>query len=397
MLGCPQPETATEASSDSAAAASTSGSGETADDMGSTSAATTDDSTTQGVATTDEGGVCGDGVTDPGEACDDGNAANADGCNRDCIVSGSTLFDVTLEAAGRAVAVDDAQQIDVAMVLGPWTVRIVRRASNGIVGIEDYPAPAGAVDVVIGGLARDGDGRRLFAARWLGDDPLGLIEARADERSGSFEISGAEVPAFFFALASDASLIGIGHTEQQAAVLRYALDGTLVSSAPYSGPFPRAVDAWAPDRIAVAGRSGTTATMQGISSAGAELWSTTHTWGDVTFGEAVAESMDGTMLFGGGAFTADSTQAWLARASTEGVVLELLEWSDETVSGIAVDGVGHVVVAGTSSLRKLDPTLQPLWERELGSVRALDVAADGHIAVAYRTAPGTEALALLAP
>jgi cysteine-rich repeat protein len=38
---------------------------------------------------------CGDGVVDPDEACDDGNDVDGDGCNRDCVVSGSVLWQVS--------------------------------------------------------------------------------------------------------------------------------------------------------------------------------------------------------------------------------------------------------------------------------------------------------------
>lgn len=36
--------------------------------------------------------TCGDNVLDPDEACDDGNAIDEDGCNADCVVSGSLLW-----------------------------------------------------------------------------------------------------------------------------------------------------------------------------------------------------------------------------------------------------------------------------------------------------------------
>lgn len=41
-------------------------------------------------------GVCGDGILDPREACDDGNDANADGCSRQCEVSGTSSWQVDL-------------------------------------------------------------------------------------------------------------------------------------------------------------------------------------------------------------------------------------------------------------------------------------------------------------
>lgn len=53
---------------------------------------------------------CGDGIVDSDEDCDDGNEIDGDGCNRDCVVSGSELWraetgttgcnDITIDAAG---------------------------------------------------------------------------------------------------------------------------------------------------------------------------------------------------------------------------------------------------------------------------------------------------------
>ena len=49
---------------------------------------------------------CGDGNTDAGfESCDDGDAINGNGCNVDCVVSGSTLWELT-EASIGAVSED---------------------------------------------------------------------------------------------------------------------------------------------------------------------------------------------------------------------------------------------------------------------------------------------------
>ena len=39
--------------------------------------------------------VCGDALTGPGEACDDGNPINGDGCNTNCVVSGTPLWTQT--------------------------------------------------------------------------------------------------------------------------------------------------------------------------------------------------------------------------------------------------------------------------------------------------------------
>ena len=68
--------------------------------------------TTTGSEGTDTGlPGCGNGMPDPGEQCDDGNEIDGDGCNDDCVVSGSILWTHTHASAagtdyGRGVGVD---------------------------------------------------------------------------------------------------------------------------------------------------------------------------------------------------------------------------------------------------------------------------------------------------
>ena len=52
---------------------------------------------------------CGDGSLDPGEACDDGNDVDADGCNVDCVVSGSIRWSWVLDSADCQQLATDAQ------------------------------------------------------------------------------------------------------------------------------------------------------------------------------------------------------------------------------------------------------------------------------------------------
>ena len=61
----------------------------------STSAPPPDDSSSTDPGTESSGGVpsvCGDGVIEGLEACDDGNDADEDGCNSDCVESGTLLW-----------------------------------------------------------------------------------------------------------------------------------------------------------------------------------------------------------------------------------------------------------------------------------------------------------------
>ena len=52
--------------------------------------------------------LCPNGVVDPGEACDDGNRVDGDGCNHDCVVSGTRLWSVVTDDENCAGFVADA-------------------------------------------------------------------------------------------------------------------------------------------------------------------------------------------------------------------------------------------------------------------------------------------------
>lgn len=85
-----------------------SGSGDASGD-GDSGDGTTSSSSASG---TDEGPSlehCGDGVLDPGEECDDGNDVGADGCNVDCVASGSIRWSMQLDDVGCGLLAVDRQ------------------------------------------------------------------------------------------------------------------------------------------------------------------------------------------------------------------------------------------------------------------------------------------------
>jgi cysteine-rich repeat protein len=97
-------------------------------DESSSSDASAEDSTGDGESsTTDAPTSCGDGIVDDGEQCDDGNRADSDGCNVDCVESGSVrwellydapagqqdcAYDVAANAGGRLAVSGEAQSAD---------------------------------------------------------------------------------------------------------------------------------------------------------------------------------------------------------------------------------------------------------------------------------------------
>lgn len=95
--------------------------------------------------------TCGDNVLDPDEACDDGNAIDEDGCNLDCVVSGSLLWSwmppkgETLRAAefSPADALWVATEVDTQI-----SVRLFDRTGQPgeIVSVPGLPPPADRSD-----------------------------------------------------------------------------------------------------------------------------------------------------------------------------------------------------------------------------------------------------------
>jgi cysteine-rich repeat protein len=97
LAGCPPSDPIDTASGSVADTGSTSAEGSTTapttgSSTGTTEAGSTTDAPTGTSATTAES-LCGNGVIDFGEPCDDGNRVNADGCNRDCALSGELLWE----------------------------------------------------------------------------------------------------------------------------------------------------------------------------------------------------------------------------------------------------------------------------------------------------------------
>jgi cysteine-rich repeat protein len=117
------------------------------------------------------GPICGDGALDPDEACDDGNEVDGDGCNRDCIVSGTLLWTVTHD--GPANTNDRAAAVAI--------------ADNGTIVAAGMQWADAAEDVW---MARYyGDGVQI----WTSDDGDGLGSAAkvAIDDAGDIVVCGA--------------------------------------------------------------------------------------------------------------------------------------------------------------------------------------------------------------
>jgi cysteine-rich repeat protein len=89
---------------------------------------------------------CGDGRTQYEESCDDGNDANADGCNIDCVVSGTLIWSRTFETGtATSVAVDEFDSVAV----GQFDGTISTYGYDGSVGWSSmYAYPNGTATSV---------------------------------------------------------------------------------------------------------------------------------------------------------------------------------------------------------------------------------------------------------
>jgi cysteine-rich repeat protein len=177
---------------------------ESATTVASTSGPDTSGSTGMGGETTDHGDSgepgtprCQDGNVDPGEQCDDGNDVNADGCNRDCRISGQLVWQMTVGAGFGAVdqAFDVLPQPDGSAVVGGYLsvddtgARDGWLASYGPAGEEQWvvalAGPGGGNDE-IRAVAGDGSGTLYAAGYTSGPEGQGLDAwvARYDGKGG---------------------------------------------------------------------------------------------------------------------------------------------------------------------------------------------------------------------
>ncbi|HWB74529.1 MAG TPA: hypothetical protein VG755_06230 [Nannocystaceae bacterium] len=90
----------------------------------------------------DLGPHCGDSIQQGDEACDDGDQSNGNGCNVDCIVSGTVLWTQVFDGpghdadAGRALALDEEDAIYVVGDVDLYSTAWIRRLDTH--GTEDW-------------------------------------------------------------------------------------------------------------------------------------------------------------------------------------------------------------------------------------------------------------------
>lgn len=154
--------------------------------------------------------MCGDAVVEGDEECDDGNDVDGDGCNVDCVPSGSIRWTLVWDGAGadqssadlvvagdRVVAMQELAWGDIG---SNWERQLVMHVvdaqgvEHGVLSEPSVPTAGVLLPLGIAGLAEGG----FFALRLLPDNSYTVTRYDAD---------GAELDAFALAVEGNATRI----------------------------------------------------------------------------------------------------------------------------------------------------------------------------------------------
>lgn len=275
---------------------------------------------------------CGDAIQQADEACDDGDQTNGNGCNIDCIVSGTVLWSRIVDGPahvldfGNAVAIDDDDAIYAVGSIDQTTGWIRRYDAEGT---EDWtqtfvgpnsarPAPraaawGGAPELhIVGTQHTDADPTETAWFRRFTSD---------DMSDGSFNWNN---PA-----GEDHRAVGIAVND----------DGqTFVFGDTYRPDLGQGWNLW----------------LRKLDADGGEMWTQSYDTGDSDYAGGVAVDGEGNVIAAGWVGTAtESDNVWLRKYSTEGGTLWTRSYNDpgdcsDQAFGVAVDVDDSVVIAGTT-------------------------------------------------
>jgi cysteine-rich repeat protein len=323
-------------------------------------------------------------VLDADEQCDDGDQTNGDGCNNDCVISGSEVWSHTHASgtgvdAGRAVVVNESRD---AFVVG------------------QVRTPTGTADIWLRRYTVEG-----------GLDWTRTLDGGLDANDVGFGIARAD-DALYLAASMAAPEGGT-----DAAYARYDLSGTLVWQLGDVGPVLGGSDAALAVAVDPAGYpivvghqtvqgQGINAWIRKLDPAGNALW-TVSSDGPVNGDDranAVATDFDGNIVVAGwqtGA--AGNRDIWIHKIDPDGaevwtVIVDGAEALNDAAHGVAIDDDGAIVVAGFEGtsvpspsqwwVGKFDAAGAPLWTvtdagttGEGAQARGIAIGPGGDIAV----------------
>jgi cysteine-rich repeat protein len=326
--------------------------------------------------------TCGNGIEEEGEACDDGDRVQADGCNDDCVLSGTLLWSHS-QANGRGgtdqargIAADDEDDAYVAgsVHTAATTTDAWLRRYDAPGGIEWTQTVDGAAmgDDIAYAVARDG-GALFFAGQRVDGGTLDTWLAR-------YDLAGNQA----WAVTYDG---GIGAND--------VAFGVVVTPG---------------DEVVIAGHTGVMdqgndVLVRKYSAAGDPVW--TSTYGGAAAGNdrgyAIAADPDANLVVTGWETTGGMLDLWVRKYGPGGGELWTRGYAgmaglDDQGFGVAVDAVtrdivvvgveGMATTTGRSFLRKYDLDGNEMWTLsgdgstgEGASWRAVAIGVGGVIAV----------------
>ncbi len=377
------------------------------------------------------GPFCGDGMLNGGEPCDDGNEEFGDGCNPDCVVSGSPLWTDVYPGEDHGVAIG-------------WGIAVDSVGDVVVVG-EEFKLLENANIIV---RKYDNDGEVLWTETFHGD-PAGDDRGRA------------------VAIDSEDNIIAVGHTfkngqDQNVWIRKYDPDGEVLWTETFDGPPSlgdrgRAVAIDSEDNIVVAGSeyhgiglndlwvgkfdsdgnllwtfsqdnalgtdilrgvaigekddifvTGEVYVPIGLSDVyaarlstddGSVVWEQTYDMASGNdIGRAAAIDPEGNLVVSGEVYSPqDLISVWVAKYDPEtGESIGSFQWDSEGIdedrgNGLAIDGEGNLLAAGSEYtvngldgiwLGKFDPSDELIWDAhhdgDGGDDRAHAVAVDAN-------------------
>lgn len=376
----------------------------------------TGDDSSSGEETSETTGIpetCGDGEVQPPEACDDANPVDADGCNTDCTVSGSVLFEhsqasmmgtdrafgVGVDSMGNAYVGGEIAQATTDAWLrryGPddslgFTLVVDAGASDGVRGVaarSSGTTVSGYLGADLFVRSYDDAGNQSWADVYNGPANGGDVgHAIAVDAMGNAIVAGHHTVHYFDGVSN------IAHND--VFVRKYGPTGAVSWTQTYGGPIntgqdqARGVATDGAGNVIVAGwesvsGAGRNVWVRKYDPAGGVLWTQGYAGpeGLDDWANAVAVGPDDTIVVAGleQQMVVPNT-LWMRKYDPDGNELWTEAWPGDTSEGaqalgVAVDDAGDIVTTGQAVtagigdlfVRKHDPDGNLKWSTVIPSL-----------------------------
>jgi len=357
----------------------------------STSAPPSDDSSSTDPGTESSGGVpsvCGDGEIEGVEACDDGNDADEDGCNADCVESGTLLWSWDAPDDQRVARIDygpdDALHV-VTVRIEDGVPILTRFDARGVLqrdeALDPVAPPSGTTDP---GTLDSIDVEVTATATYVSDHRYWMIDGGYVLRSRIQQVGGwsVELPREVYRIAerSEGGVAVIGRTEDQLIAFDDAGDEAWVFDVQFRPLDVRTV----PGGLVVTGADGAVL----VDDSGTEVWRTVD---DVVDGRNFSHGpvSDAFVLLRGNDTPPNGFDDVLLRYDLGGALLEEVAQADgigypidTTPSGFIVWSLSDDAAAAPEFLQKVGTDLSVVWSQELGTQRPEQIDTDSRGSVA---------------